>query len=139
MGANNVSAKRSILKNFFSKSGTPTATDTLYTYIAAALVQNRSWRQRFIERYVELVVTTFEPGRAVRILQELKEEMASEMPRQIARWGRPASYAKWEASVSEIEKWMQTRPAYALENLRKYFDLDQSYIDELVARYTPAA
>jgi len=138
MGYNDGSVKRSLLKNFFSMDGTPTASDTLYTYIPAALVQNAGWREKFIERYVELTVTTFAPERAARILQELKDEMAPEMQRHIARWKRPSSYAKWEANVDHIQKWMEQRPAYALENLRKHFNLKQSYIDELVAKYTPA-
>ena len=83
-------------------------------------------------------MTTFAPERANRILRELQDEMASEMPRHIARWGRPSSMAKWESNVDQIQKWMDARPAYALENLRKYFNLKQSYIDELVAKYTPA-
>ena len=65
--------------------------------------------------------------------------MASEMPRHIARWGKPSSYDAWVKNVNDVEEWMKNRPAYALENLRKYFDLDKSYIDELVAKYTPAA
>jgi hypothetical protein len=138
MGYNDGSVKRNLMKNFFSMDGTPTASDTLYTYIPAALVQNKAWRQRFIERYVELTVTTFAPERADRILRELQEEMASEMPRHIARWGKPASYAKWLSNVDAVQKWMDSRPAYALDNLRKYFNLKQSYIDELVAKYTPA-
>ena len=139
MGFNDSSVKRSILRNFFSMDGTATASDTLYTYIPAALVQNKAWRMKFVERYVELTVTTFAPERAVRILRELQAEMASEMPRHIKRWGRPASYAKWEANVDQIQKWMEARPAYALESLRKYFDLKQSYLDELIAKYTPTA
>lgn len=137
MGHSEGSVKRDIMRNFFSKSGTATATDTLYTYIPAALVKNKGWRERFIERYVELIVTTFAPERAVGILNDLKEEMASEMPRHIARWGRPASYAKWEENVKAVQKWMEERPKYALENLRKQFNLKQSYIDELVEKYTP--
>ncbi len=139
MGYNDGSVKRNLMKNYFSMDGTPTASDTLYTYIPAALVQNRAWRERFIERYVELTVTTFAPERANRILRELQDEMASEMPRHIARWGRPSSMAKWESNVDQIRKWMEARPAYALENLRKYFNLKQSYIDELVEKYTPTA
>ena len=115
MGYNDGSVKRNLMKNFFSMDGTPTASDTLYTYIPAALVQNKAWREKFIERYVELTVTTFAPERANRILRELQDEMASEMPRHIARWGRPSSMTKWESNVDQIQKWMDARPAYALE------------------------
>ena len=137
MGYNGGSAKRSIISHFFNKSGTPTATSRVYTHIPVALVKNPQWRTQFIERYVELTVTTFAPERAVRILHELRDEMAPEMPRHIERWGSPSSYDAWIKNVNAIEKWMESRPKYALENLRKYFDLDQSYIDELVAKYTP--
>ena len=139
MGFNGGSVKRSILGNFFRKEGTATATSRVYTYIAAALVQNPQWRTRFIERYVELVVTAFAPERAVRILRELSDEMDSEMPRHIKRWGKPSSYDAWKSNVKSLQRWMENRPTYALENLRKYFDLDKSYINELVAKYTPTA
>ena len=39
--------------------------------------------------------------------------------------------------MNALQKWMENRPANALEGLRKYFNLDKSYIDELVAKYTP--
>ena len=137
MGYNGGSVKRSIIGNFFSKDGTATATSRVYTHIAAALVKNPSWRERFIERYVELTVTSFAPERAVRILNELKEEMAPEMKRHIARWKNPGSYDKWLNNVNALQRWMEQRPEYALSNLKSYFKLSQSEIDELVARYTP--
>ena len=138
MGYNGGSVKRSIIGNFFSKDGTATATSRVYTHIAAALVKNPSWRQRFIERYVELTVTTFAPERAVRILNELKEEMAPEMKRHIARWKNPGTYDKWLNNVNAVQRWMEQRPQHALNNLKSYFKLSQSEIDELVERYTPS-
>lgn len=137
MGFNGGSVKRSIISHFFNKDGTPTATSRVYTHIPVALVKNQEWRTRFIERYVELTVTTFAPERAVRILHELRDEMDSEMPRHIKRWGRPSSYDTWRKNVNALQKWMENRPANALESLRKYFNLDKSYINELVAKYTP--
>ena len=133
----NSSAKRNIIGSFFNKKGTPTATSRVYTYIAAALVHNAGWRTKFIERYVELIETTFAPERAVRILNELKEEMEPEMRRHIARWKKPSSYDAWTSEIRSIQKWMEQRPEYALSNLKSYFKLSQSYIDELVAKYKP--
>ena len=137
MGYNSGSVKRNIIGSFFRKDGTPTATSRIYTHIAYALVHNPGWRERFIERYVELTVTTFAPDRAVRILNELKEEMAPEMKRHIARWKNPGSYDKWLSNVKAVQRWMEQRPEYALSNLKSYFKLSQSYIDELVAKYKP--
>lgn len=138
MGFNSGSVKRNIISNFFNKNGTATATSRVYTHIAVALVKNPEWRTKFIERYVELVVTTFAPERAVRILNELRYEMEPEMKRHVTRWRHPSSYDKWVSEVNKIQKWMEQRPEYALSNLKSYFNLSQSYIDELVAKYTPA-
>ena len=137
MGYNGGSAKRSIIGSFFNKNGTATATSRVYTHIAVALEKNPGWRQRFIERYVELTVTTFAPERAVRILNELRAEMEPEMKRHIARWKNIGSYDKWVSNVNALQHWMEQRPQYALDNLRSYFKLSQSYIDELVEKYTP--
>jgi len=139
MGYNGGSVKRNIIGSFFSKDGTPTATSRVYTHIAAALVKNPGWRERFIERYVELTVTAFAPERATQVLNELREEMEPEMKRHIARWKNPSSYDKWVNNVNAVQRWMEQRPQYALANLRSYFKLSQSYIDELVAKFTPTA
>ena len=85
---------------------------------------------------MELTVTTFAPERATSILNELREEMAPEMRRHIARWKHPSSYDKWVTEVNQLQRWMEQRPKYALDNLRSYFKLSQSYIDELVDKYT---
>ena len=39
--------------------------------------------------------------------------------------------------VNQLQRWVEQRPKYALDNLRSYFKLSQSYIDELVDKYTP--
>ncbi|MBQ7278779.1 MAG: CotH kinase family protein [Clostridia bacterium] len=136
MGFHDGSAKRSIIGSFFRKEGTATATSRIYTHIAVALKGNKSWREKFIERYVELTVTTFKPERATQVLNQLKSEMEPEMRRHIARWGTPSSYESWLKAVNYIEDWMQKRPAYALQSLKEYFDLSQSEIDALVAKYS---
>ena len=82
-------------------------------------------------------MTTFAPERAVRILNELRAEMEPEMKRHIARWKNIGSYDKWVSNVNALQHWMEQRPQYALDNLRSYFKLSQSYIDELVEKYTP--
>ena len=69
--------------------------------------------------------------------EQLVAEMEPEMKRHIARWKNIGSYDKWVSNVNALQHWMEQRPQYALDNLRSYFKLSQSYIDELVEKYTP--
>ena len=137
MGFSN-SAKRSIISNFFNSEGTKTATSTVYTHIACALVKNASWRQKFIERYVELTCTVFDPERVSGILDTLVAEMEPEMARHIARWGSrsaPASVKEWKENIESIRSWFKARPEYALESLKSYFKISSSELEELKEKY----
>lgn len=133
------SAKKSIMSNFFSKDGTSTATSTIYTYIACALVKNPEWKQKFIERYVELIYTTFAPDRVDAVIDKLASEMENEMPRHIARWGSknaPASMSAWRQEVESMRSWFHERPQYELKNVQDYFRLSDSYMEELRQKYS---
>jgi len=58
-----------------------------------------------------------------------------EMARQIERWGKPSSMSDWEESVAQMRTFIQERPDYALENMRKYFGVSQEKLNELIAKY----
>lgn len=134
------SAKRSIIGSFFTKEGVPTATDHLKTPIPYALSRNRLWREKFIERYVELVYTAFDPQRCSQILDRLVAEMEPEMARHIQRWGSsnaPASVSAWKKEIEEIRTWLKDRPEYALKHLQDYFDIPDSQMKELKNKYKP--
>lgn len=134
----NRSAKSSILERFFDPDGTATATSRIYTYIACALIQNPEWRQRFIDRYIELTYTVFDPDRVNGIIDQLVSEMESEMPRHIAKWGSrnaPASVKEWHQNIDDIKNWFAQRQKYAVDSLKKYFRLSESDVNEIVKRY----
>lgn len=134
----NRSAKSSILERFFDRDGTATATSRVYTHIACALVDNPDWREKFIERYIELTYTTFDPQRVSNILDQLVSEMESEMPRHIEKWGKrnaPASMKEWRENIESLRDWFNQRQKYAIESLKKYFKLSDSEIKEISSRY----
>jgi DNA-directed RNA polymerase sigma subunit (sigma70/sigma32) len=62
-------------------------------------------------------------------------EIRPEMRRQIARWGKPGSMSEWEKSISQMRYFIEERPAYALENMRKYFGVSKERLNELIAKY----
>lgn len=134
----NRSAKSSIIGNFFDPDGTATATSRVYTHIACALVKNPEWRQKFIERFIELTYTTFDPSRVSMILEELAGEMEPEMPRHIEHWGSrnaPSSVKEWRSNIKDLEEWFAQRQKYAIESLKKYFKLKDEEIEQIKAKY----
>lgn len=134
----NRSPKSSIMERFFDPSGTATATSRVYTYIACALVKNPEWRNRFIERFIELTYTIFAPERVNEILDQLVGEMEPEMPRHIARWGSrnaPASIRDWHDNIDAIKDWFAKRQVYAIDSLKKYFGLSEADIDRIRSKY----
>ena len=125
-----------MIGQYFNVNGVPSADKTLtYFEIYIGLKENAAWRDYCVERYVEVVEKYFNSNRATALLDEMVAAIRPEMPRQIARWGTPNSMSEWEDSVSQLRYFVEERPQYALENMRKYFGISQARLDELIAKY----
>ena len=128
---------RNIAYLYFNKDGTPAAHGSItYFYFSVALKTNPGWRQRFVERYVELVCTHFNNERLNALLDQMISELEPEMERHIARWKHPSSVSAWKSEVETLRKKFTQRPQYALEHMRKEFKLSQSDLDALIAKYS---
>ena len=131
------SYSRDIIGQFFNEEGVPSADGSLtYFEIYIGLRKNAAWREYCVERYVEVVETYFNADRATAILDEMAAVLRPEMERQIAKWHKPSSMAEWEEEIERLRTYVERRPEYALENLRKNFGLTQEEMDALIAKYT---
>ncbi|MDP3447653.1 MAG: lamin tail domain-containing protein [Eubacteriales bacterium] len=129
-------AARDIIGQYFNVNGVPSADKTLtYFEIYIGLKRNAAWREYCVERYVEVVMTYFNAPRATAMFDQMVDAMRPEMARQIARWGKPSSMSEWEKNISQMRYFIEERPDYALENMRKYFGVSQERLDELIAKY----
>ncbi len=127
---------RNVAYLYFNKGGTPSNNGSLtYFYFTVALKTNHEWRQKFIERYVELVMTQLSPERLTALLDQMTKELEPEMARHIERWKYPKSMSDWRSSIETLRKKLEKRPAIALEHIRKEFNIKQSEIDALIAKY----
>ena len=129
-------AQRDMIAQYFNVNGVPSADKSLtYFEIYIGLKKNAAWREYCIERYVEVVETYFNAERATALFDQMVDAMRPEMPRQIARWGKPGSMREWEKSIAEMRSFIERRPEYALENMRKYFGVSTERLNELIAKY----
>lgn len=136
-GAN--SAKRNIMSQYFNENGVPSHDGSLtYMNIYIGLKKNPGWRAYAAERYVECICTYYDPDRLLGILDELIDEMKPEMSRHISKWGRPKSMSTWNSAVESLRSFIKKRPSYALKEVKDYFKISQSQMDEWIVKYTPS-
>lgn len=131
------SSTANMMHQYFTEAGIPSANGSLSNMdIYCGLVENQSWRDRFVERYVEIVVKYFNSDRMVSILDEMVAEMEPEMERSIARWGIPKSYDYWMGQIDKLRTIVSKRPTNALNHMKKYFGVSDSLIEEYIQKYS---
>lgn len=87
------------------------------------LLANADFRNRFVNRFADLVNTAFKPARVQGIISNMALRVESEMPRHIARWGRMGSVSAWQSRVQGLKTFAAGRPGPALTNLVNEFGL----------------
>lgn len=87
------------------------------------LLANADFRNRFVNRFADLINTAFKPARVQGIISDMALRVESEMPRHIARWGRMGSVATWQSRVAGLKTFASGRPGYALTNIVNEFGL----------------
>ena len=129
-------SQRDMIGQYFNAEGVPSADSSLtYFEIYIGLKKNAAWREYCVERYVEVVEKYFNAERATALLDEMAAAIRPEMPRQIARWKKPYSTDEWEKEIEQLRYFVENRPQYALENMRKYFGVSQDELDALIQKY----
>ena len=130
-------ADRDIMHLYFKKEGQPAAHGSLtHFYFTVALKTSPIWRQKFVERYVEVVMNDFSAERLLTLYDQVVSELEPEMERQIHRWSLPRSYSKWESAVRQLRNKIEKRPGVVLEQIRKEFNLSKDEMDAIIAKYS---
>lgn len=93
------------------------------THLFRLLMSDPIFRQRFVQRYFDLLNTYFMPDRVLRIIDQFHERIAPEMPFHIHRWQAPTSMDHWEASVEQLRNFSRVRADHQRGELQSLFDL----------------
>ena len=97
------SVSRNIIGAYFRDEGVPSANGSMSNMdIPAALIENDTFREKYIKRYAELLNTQFAPERLVSVLDKLSKEMEPEMRAPYAHaGGTPSSVSVWKNNVDD--------------------------------------
>ena len=102
--------------------------------VPVALRKNAKWRDEFIRRYAVYLSEQLSAQRITALVDEMAAEMEPEMARHIARWGKPTSMETWKRNVASLRSIVAERPENAYAQLKHVFNVDDAYIDALVAK-----
>jgi hypothetical protein len=100
--------------------------------IMRALMQNETFKQKFILRYYEVFTEIFTPEYLGNVLEEMITERDALMPLQQARWGNEgASVATWNREVGKMRSFVAKRQAIGLKHMYSYFNVTAADMETL--------
>lgn len=132
-----LSGSQNLLYDYFNPVGVPSANGSLTDMrLYVGLEKNAEWREFFIERYIYVMYNVLTPERMVTILNDYVKELEPEMERHIKRWYSPRSMDLWNSKVEAVKSFIMNRREKAISQLKGYFDLSDSQIQEYVNKAT---
>jgi PKD repeat protein len=97
------------------------------TFLLRKFIENDDFKFNFINRFADLINTTFLPNRVLFILDSLKNQINAEMHKHIERWKYPLDINTWENRVNTMRNFAQQRPFYMRQHIRTYFNLPNEH------------
>lgn len=106
------------------------------TLMLRKLLENEAFRVYFLNRFADEINSRFHPTRVIGLLDSLAARVASEIPRQIARWEPEMNRDEeeeeegpidWEENLEVIREFAQLRPETMRDYIVEYFGLTGSF------------
>lgn len=118
------SAQGNVLVHYLNVAGVPSADGSLSQMdLFCGLNSNAQWRHDFIVRYIYVMKYYLNNDRLLPLYDSMVAKMDTEIDRQIARWGMPASRSGWEQEIAKLRQMLIERPANAVQQLRRYYSI----------------
>ncbi|MGK0389922.1 MAG: hypothetical protein ACI94Y_002667, partial [Maribacter sp.] len=94
-----------------------------HVQIILAFLKNEAFKRYLINRYADLINTSFSTGNYKEHLVDTKNKIAPYINRHFERWNVPVS--DWYIHTDElITTFIELRPDYMREDIRNYFELE---------------
>ncbi|MBN1951448.1 MAG: CotH kinase family protein [Bacteroidales bacterium] len=109
------------------------------TLIFRKLLENESFRTRFIQRFDVYLNSIFHPDTVIGTINRYQQGIGAEMPRHIERWKDEANYltpplpdySTWLGKLELMREFARNRPDYQRQHLISYFGLEGTAVLEL--------
>ncbi|MDX1650876.1 MAG: CotH kinase family protein [Brumimicrobium sp.] len=91
------------------------------TLLIRKILENDSLKYRYINRFSDLLNTTFQSERAVKLVNKLEDEVSEEIDYHLKRWH--ITRGRYNKSVKDLKIFAEERPAYLRQFLAERFEL----------------
>jgi len=117
---------RNMLEHATLEGGTQWPNPDWSTLFLRKLLQNDTFKDLFIQRFADLLNTTFQTDSIILKVQEFVDLYGLEMDKHIYRWSFPASIGEWNSNVNwGLFGYAINRPCAMEDHILEFFDLDE--------------
>lgn len=100
-------------------------TNAQSTLLFRGLLQNKTFRKQFVNRFNDLSNTYFSYRYTGNYLRDIHDQIQDEIPRQADRFGLPTSAGSWEYGIRDVDNFLQQRLQVMTDSLRVFFNLPE--------------
>lgn len=93
------------------------------TILIRNLLKNEEFRNGFINRFADLLNSSFLPENMIPIVDSLAVMLENDIPLHLERWG--STFEIWQDAVDGVRNYINDRPEFVWEHLADKFDLKQ--------------
>jgi hypothetical protein len=97
------------------------------TFLLRKFLENERFKIEFINRFADLLNSTFHSERVVGIINDLKEKIEPEINDHIHRWGYHKNKDEWMSHVNVMIDFAKNRPTYQHQHIIGHFELAGDY------------
>ena len=94
------------------------------TLLFRSLLENQNFEDRFVQRMASHINTTFDSTRVLFVIDSLKANIASEVPRHELRWEESIGFqTPWDIHIDRMREFARLRAANVQQHFVDYFRL----------------
>lgn len=106
--------------NGFTTNYNPIAT-YLDKLITKKLLQNQSYKEKYVNRIADLLNTVFLPENVKSTIDSLAQTIAPEIPDEVDKWDN--TFEKWKENIGFLKSFAEQRPDKIRRQMQDYFHL----------------
>lgn len=96
-------------------------------FILKGLLTNTAYKNYFLNRFADLMNTTYKEQRVIDLIDVMQENISAEMPRNIKRWNLIKSMDEWNSRVDQLREFARLRPNFQYQHLNDFFNIKGNY------------
>ena len=102
-----------------------TQSNTIHAYMLNALLNNTTFHDYFINRYADLINTTFTAKNMRNLAYSYRDSLMGEMPRHLNLWGGDMNVWQMVNIEANLVTFLNNRQAPARDHIEQYFNLNK--------------